>query len=152
MRRFPTSPIPVGALTSRINPVKLATPPRSVQAGSYDCTPTDNFGTGHSTVVASDRTGEGFDLKFISGQRFTLNPVMHASDCFYSGPLDGWRADSNVSVPSPPHVAAVVAFTSAAQTAPGSAARSKQVPTGLTLARLFSINNGGPSRNLRTGG
>ena len=50
---------------------------------------------------------------------------------------------------SPFHVAAIVAPTSAAQTVPGRAARSKQVPTGSTLARLSGIANGSPSRSLR---
>lgn len=76
----------------------FAMPPRSVQAGSYDCAPADQSSTRHLTVgVVPDRNGKDLDLEVGSRQELVLSPLAHASHQLYSSPSYAWRVGSDVS-------------------------------------------------------
>lgn len=98
MRRLLILAVPVVALAGCAGLSKLATPPGTVQAGSFDCTPTDASGGRHRLVsIAPNRGVQDLDLKLESGQH-TLSLLAGGADRLYSGPLYAWRAGRDTSV------------------------------------------------------
>lgn len=99
MRNFLVLAILLVALDGCAGLAKPTPVPRSVQTGSYDCTPADRSGVRHLTIaVASDLNGRDLDLKLEPRRQFILSPLGGASGRLYSSPLYAWRAGSDMSV------------------------------------------------------
>ena len=99
MRGLLTFAVPVAVLVGCAPLSKLATPPASVQAGSWDCAPTGTSSRRHRQVSISPNPNvRGLDLKLDSGQQFSLSPLAGGTDHLFSGPLYAWRAGGDTSV------------------------------------------------------
>ena len=91
--------VPVVALAGCAGLPRPAASPGSVQAGSFDCAPTDAAGGRRRLVsIAPDRSAGSIDLKLPSGQQFALSPLGTGSDRLYSGPRYAWRAGGDTGV------------------------------------------------------